>query len=151
MTTTTIPVPEELGASVQQPMSARRLEILTLLAQGLPSAEIGAKVHLTEHTIKTHLRRMFAATGTTSRAGLVGHAYRNGWLGAGILPAEPEPAEPEPPVAEPEPISADRRRVQRVHVALRNWTGLRNAGSAAATAEGLRRAVVAALDLPEQP
>lgn len=131
----------DLRAQVPAP-SAHQLKILALVADGHTSAHIGELLDLSEQTIKTHLRRLFKHTGAAHRAGLVAYAYRAGWL-TGATPAA-EPAAPEP--VQP---GADRRRVQRVHVALRQWTDLRNNGSAAATGEGLRRAVTAALELPE--
>jgi DNA-binding NarL/FixJ family response regulator len=41
-------------------LTARELEVLTLIAQGRSNAEIGAALFLSEPTIKTHVTRILA-------------------------------------------------------------------------------------------
>ena len=44
------------------------VEILGLIAQGLTNPEIAARLFLSNHTIKTHINRIFAKTGSRDRA-----------------------------------------------------------------------------------
>jgi DNA-binding NarL/FixJ family response regulator len=48
-------------------LSARRREILELVVEGLSNAEIGGRLHLSESTIKQHLRAAFKLLGVRNR------------------------------------------------------------------------------------
>jgi DNA-binding CsgD family transcriptional regulator len=52
-------------------LSPREREIALLIARGLPNKAIGAVLGISTWTVATHLRRMFAKTGVTSRAAMV--------------------------------------------------------------------------------
>jgi PAS domain S-box-containing protein len=49
-------------------LTARQIEILALVAQGLSNAQIGARLYLTESTVKWHVRKILRALGVTNRA-----------------------------------------------------------------------------------
>jgi DNA-binding NarL/FixJ family response regulator len=59
-------------------LTDRELEILTLLAQGLSNAELGARLYLSEPTIKTHLSSVFRKLGVRDRVQAVIAAYDAG-------------------------------------------------------------------------
>ena len=63
-------------------LTERELEIATLIALGQPNKQIMDKLHISEWTVSTHLRRIFAKLGMHSRAAMV---YRCASLiGAGL-------------------------------------------------------------------
>jgi len=83
----TLPGGDEPGPPALESLTERELEILTLLASGLSNAELGAKLYLSEPTIKTHLSSIFRKLGVRDRvqaviaafdAGLVEPAVRTG-------------------------------------------------------------------------
>lgn len=55
-------------------LSARELEVLNLAAQALSNSQIAARLHLTEATVKRHLRNVFAKLGAVSRIDAVNKA-----------------------------------------------------------------------------
>jgi DNA-binding NarL/FixJ family response regulator len=59
-------------------LTQREAEILGLIAQGLTNPEIAARLFLSNHTVKTHINRIFAKTGSRDRAAAIGYAHRNG-------------------------------------------------------------------------
>jgi DNA-binding CsgD family transcriptional regulator len=62
------------------PLSPREREIARLIARGLPNKAIGAVLGISTWTVATHLRRMFAKTGVTSRAAMVAALADTGQL-----------------------------------------------------------------------
>ena len=58
-------------------LTQREVEILGLIARGLTNPEIAAQLFLSNHTIKTHISRIFAKTGSRDRAAAIGYAHRH--------------------------------------------------------------------------
>ena len=67
------------GPSAPAPddLTPREVEILGLIARGLTNPEIAARLYLSNHTIKTHISRIFAKTGSRDRAAAIGYAHRH--------------------------------------------------------------------------
>ena len=59
-------------------LTDREREVLLEIAHGLSNPEIAAKFYLSEATVKTHVGRILAKTGTRDRVGLVVLAYEVG-------------------------------------------------------------------------
>ena len=58
-------------------LTQREVEILSLIAQGLTNGEIAQRLFLSNHTIKTHVNRIFAKTGSRDRVAAVAYAHRH--------------------------------------------------------------------------
>ncbi len=58
-------------------LTQREVEILSLIARGMTNPEIAAQLFLSNHTIKTHINRIFAKTGSRDRAAAIGYAHRH--------------------------------------------------------------------------
>ena len=58
-------------------LTQREAEILALIAKGLTNPEIAARLFLSSHTVKTHINRIFAKTGSRDRAAAIGYAHRH--------------------------------------------------------------------------
>ena len=56
-------------------LSAREVEVLTLIAAGLSNAEIARELVLSNATIKSHINHIFAKIGARDRAQAVHYAY----------------------------------------------------------------------------
>ncbi len=58
-------------------LTQREVEILGLIAQGLTNGEIAGRLFLSNHTIKTHINRIFAKTGSRDRVAAIAYAQRH--------------------------------------------------------------------------
>ena len=65
------------AAAAPDGLTQREVEILALIARGLTNPEIAAQLFLSNHTIKTHINRIFAKTGSRDRAAAIGYAHRH--------------------------------------------------------------------------
>ena len=59
-------------------LGERELEVLQLLAAGQRNRAIAAKLHISENTVKFHLRNIYRKVGATSRAEAIAMAHSNG-------------------------------------------------------------------------
>ena len=59
-------------------LTQREVEILALIAQGLTNTEIAEHLFLSNHTVKTHINRIFAKTGSRDRVAAIAYAQRHG-------------------------------------------------------------------------
>jgi DNA-binding NarL/FixJ family response regulator len=60
--------------------SERELLVIELVVEGLSNDEIGARLGLTEKSVESHLRRLFARYGLATRTELAFLAVRQGWI-----------------------------------------------------------------------
>ncbi|MGL4176404.1 MAG: LuxR C-terminal-related transcriptional regulator [Dermatophilaceae bacterium] len=75
------PRPEPLRQDAGTPtLSPREAEVLALVADGADTREIGRSLHVTEETVRTHLRRVFHKLDVHTRAEAVATAYRLGLM-----------------------------------------------------------------------
>ena len=68
--------PELLAAGDDAGLTARELEVLTLMADGRNNAQIAARLFVSENTVKTHVRRIFDKLGSRDRAAAVLQAWK---------------------------------------------------------------------------
>ena len=61
-------------------ISPREGEVIRLVAKGLPNKAIARVLEISEHTVASHLRRVFAKLGCSTRAEVVASAARHGVL-----------------------------------------------------------------------
>ena len=69
--------PATPAAPLPDGLTTREAEILRLIARGLNNPEIAAELVLSSHTVKTHINRIFAKTGSRDRAAAIGYAQRH--------------------------------------------------------------------------
>lgn len=71
----------DLPRSEGQPhLSPRQQQVLELMAEGLTNSEIGAKLGVTERTIKAYAQELYDKLGVRNRAGAVAEAAKLGML-----------------------------------------------------------------------
>jgi two-component system NarL family response regulator len=76
-------VPLKVGAKLVQRMSnpelsARELEVLRLMAQGMSNLEIGTALNISESTVKSHVNRILSKLGVSDRTQAVIIAIKRG-------------------------------------------------------------------------
>jgi DNA-binding NarL/FixJ family response regulator len=71
-------LPDDVGSV--ETLTARELEVLQLLAEGLPNKLIAVRLHITEHTAKFHVSSIMLKLGASSRTEAVTLAARRGLL-----------------------------------------------------------------------
>jgi DNA-binding NarL/FixJ family response regulator len=74
-----IPFTAPLRELEQEP-TAREIEVLQLIAEGLVNREIGKALFLSEETVKSHVRHLLAKLQARSRAHAVAVGFRRGLL-----------------------------------------------------------------------
>lgn len=62
------------------PFTTREREVLALIAEGRTAREIGAELHLSTATVKTHMVHLYDKLGVSERAAAVAQAMRRGLL-----------------------------------------------------------------------
>jgi DNA-binding NarL/FixJ family response regulator len=63
---------------LDEPLTARELEVLDLLSRGLSNRAIAEELHLSEHTVKFHVSSIYAKLGARSRTEAVSRGARYG-------------------------------------------------------------------------
>jgi DNA-binding NarL/FixJ family response regulator len=59
-------------------LTAREIEVLALMADGLSNPEIATRLYIGQTTVKTHINNAFAKIGVRNRAEAVRYAYQHG-------------------------------------------------------------------------
>ena len=67
-------LPEKLPGGLTQ----REAEILSMIARGMKNSDIAAGLVLSAQTIKSHINRIFAKTGSAGRADAIRYARSHG-------------------------------------------------------------------------
>jgi DNA-binding NarL/FixJ family response regulator len=70
--------PQPPSAEPPDGLTAREVEVLALIAEGLSNPEIARALHVSTATVKTHINNLFAKTGIKDRAQAVRYAYAKG-------------------------------------------------------------------------
>ena len=72
-----IPMPPRIAApAFEQAPTAREIEVLQLVSDGLVNREIGDRLFLSEETVKSHVRHLLAKLQARSRAHAVAVGFR---------------------------------------------------------------------------
>jgi DNA-binding NarL/FixJ family response regulator len=69
--------PRDSGASA---LTARELEVLQLLAEGLTNQQVGSRLGLSARTVKTHVQNLLVKLDVPDRTGAVARAFRLGLI-----------------------------------------------------------------------
>jgi DNA-binding NarL/FixJ family response regulator len=73
-------------AELPDGLTSREGDVLMLIAQGLSNSEIAAALFLSANTVKTHVNRVFAKTGSKTRAQAIRYAHDHELAGGDPLP-----------------------------------------------------------------
>jgi DNA-binding NarL/FixJ family response regulator len=74
-----VPRPSET-VELLEPLTARELEVLRLLALGLPNKQIAARLKISDHTVKFHVAAILGKLGAGSRTEAVAIGIRTGLI-----------------------------------------------------------------------
>jgi NarL family two-component system response regulator YdfI len=74
------PAPRVLPGAAQQALTAREIEVLNMLAEGLGNKAIAWRLGISEHTIKFHLSSIFTKLNASSRTEAVTLGIRQGLI-----------------------------------------------------------------------
>jgi DNA-binding NarL/FixJ family response regulator len=80
------------GPAGDSDLTPREAEVLRLIAAGQSNREIARSLFVSEATVKTHVNRIFAKTGSRDRAQAMRYAYTHGYAEAGGT--DPNPGRP---------------------------------------------------------
>lgn len=68
----------DLEAQQRLELSVREVQVLIGVSRGLTNADIGRRLYLSDHTVKSHTGHLFRKLGASDRAQAVSHAWRLG-------------------------------------------------------------------------
>ena len=68
----------EASNSPNMPLSAREMEIIDLVADGLTNQEIAERLTISKRTVDNHVSNMFTKTGSKNRVALLNWAMDHG-------------------------------------------------------------------------
>ena len=77
----TLPGTESRSGPLPDGLTEREAEVLRLIAAGRSNAEIARDLFVSEATVKTHVNRIFAKTGSRDRPQAIAYAHRRGLIG----------------------------------------------------------------------
>ena len=80
LATPVAPVPALAPLLAYEPLTPREVEVLQLLAEGLPNKNIAMHLHISEHTVKFHVNALMSKLGAQNRTEAVVRATRLGIL-----------------------------------------------------------------------
>ena len=69
---------EDAGEPVNEALTPREIEVLELLAQGLPNKAIAARLGISDQTVKFHVASLSGKLGAVNRTDAVRRAVRRG-------------------------------------------------------------------------
>jgi len=81
--------PEPVSATPRSPLTARELEILRAVAEGLTNARIGRQLWVTEQTVKFHLSNIYRKLGVSNRTEASRYALMHGLVSLPDQPSAP--------------------------------------------------------------
>ncbi len=67
-----------MRAPAEEALSAREIQVLTMISQGASNKEVGRQLHISEATVKTHLLHIFEKLGVSDRTQAVTVALQRG-------------------------------------------------------------------------
>jgi two-component system, NarL family, nitrate/nitrite response regulator NarL len=80
-TTRPLSIDESLGSDdYEEPLTAREVEVLELLAEGLPNKSIAIRLGISDQTVKFHVASICGKLGAANRTQAVRRAVRRGLI-----------------------------------------------------------------------
>jgi DNA-binding NarL/FixJ family response regulator len=76
----TPPPGDEDEAGFEEPLTAREVQVLELLAEGLPNKAIAARLGISDQTVKFHVASIAGKLGAANRTDAVRRAVRRGLI-----------------------------------------------------------------------
>lgn len=67
-------------AAIEEPLTPREVQVLELLAEGLPNKAIADRLHISDQTVKFHVASISGKLGAANRTDAVRRAVRRGLI-----------------------------------------------------------------------
>ena len=74
------PAPDQDDGIVEEPLTPREIQVLELLAEGLPNKVIADRLHISDQTVKFHVSSISGKLGAANRTDAVRRAVRRGLI-----------------------------------------------------------------------
>jgi DNA-binding NarL/FixJ family response regulator len=66
------------GTEIEEPLTAREIQVVELLTEGMPNKAIAARLGISDQTVKFHVAAIAAKLGAANRTDVVRRAIRRG-------------------------------------------------------------------------
>jgi len=71
---------DDEDARIEEPLTPREIQVLELLAEGLPNKAIADRLHISDQTVKFHVSSISGKLGAANRTDAVRRAVRRGLI-----------------------------------------------------------------------
>ena len=73
-------LPDSLREGLLEPLTGREIEVLQLMAQGLPNKQIALRLEISTHTVKFHVSSIYNKLGAANRTEAIRYALQKGLI-----------------------------------------------------------------------
>ena len=85
-----VPVISQSKSEIDTPLSAREMEVLSLIAEGMMNKQVAVILGISSQTVKNHMAHILEKLNVNDRTSAVLYAVSQGWITIGVAEEKPK-------------------------------------------------------------